>query len=175
MTNPTLIGPTKMARVLRSAQAAGTAGVLIETLAELHPDIPSTSIFSALSMLRQRGQVAAITDPAPWPAHRRQRYYAIEHAPDDWQARAPKPRAKPGATAHPYRGPVRGHFRARLEHDQPTIVPPGVRVQVCPSGQDFRHTLRPGEPVQGCGFVAKWKRLRRQRRPAQRKEAATSC
>ena len=44
--------------------------------------------------------------------------------------------------------------------DGEAIVPDGVRVTVCPSGQDMRYRVDPAQPVEGAGFMAEWRRRR---------------
>lgn len=76
-------------------------------------------------------------------------WWAVEHA----HAAPPDVQTPPKLT-QPSRNVV-------LQHDQPTIYPPGLQVQKCPSGTDTRFTAT--VPVGGGVISRDWRQGRRER------------
>lgn len=159
--------------ILAALRAAGAAGMMrAEVFAACH-HTRERSTGTRMSVLWSAGLLRRRLEPTG-RSGRYYRYWIAQAAPADAEA-APAPqrilpphlvRPAGGSTAHlaPRQLALR---RLHLDHNQPTIVPPGVLVQVCPAGRDTRYTVAPGERVAGCGFVAEWERLlgRRRRGP----------
>lgn len=153
--------------IVATLSRCGFAGALAsEIVASCSGALPR-SVLTALSALVADGRVAKAQDAnqATGKRHRTCRYWLPQCAPDT------RPSAPNG---HAGRGILMSvKRRLRLDHDQPTIAPPGVTVQVCPSARDHRWTVPAGTPVEGAGFAAEWARLRANK-PAKRR-TTRSC
>lgn len=138
-----------------------------------HVRASPSSITNALGLLRRLNKVETRPDPGQGHYHRRVRYFDARHAPVDWRRPVPAPMpprpkkaralpvsAWPQKTAPTATGTTR-HRMLRLDPAAPAIVPRSVTVTICPAGHDHRFTIPPGVKIDGAGFVAEWRRLRR--------------
>ena len=168
--------PEKALAHLRACRHQGA--LMADIAATIHG--PISAVEQAVWSLVRRGHAVSRKDPAQGSAHRRLRYFAAEFAPDAWTVPVPQPKATTPAPRRPRKPPelhqrpmsdwpkktsataagVSRHRAVRLDPDAPAIVPRGVRITVCPCGTDTRFTVKPGERIQGAGFVDEWRRLR---------------
>jgi len=118
---------------------------------------------------------AAITPPPPPAASRRAKEPARPATQREVAARAPRASRSAAPqlvtpTEHPLdkaarlagvgRQAVPGVVAKARPLQGEAVVPDGVRVTVCPSGQDMRYRVDPTQPVEGAGFLADWRRRR---------------
>jgi hypothetical protein len=137
----------KRDRIQQLVQAAGTAGTLVSSVARA-VGLSDNACSAHLTVLRREGKVIKRDAPQPH-APRAGRWWAAEHAHA----------APPDVPLPPKLTPARNVV---LAHDQPTIYPPGLQVQVNETSHDTRYTVQHGDRLTG-GFHAEWLRLRGQR------------
>jgi hypothetical protein len=130
---------------LADLRAAGREGMELAAIAEKH-GVTRAGVHYMLRVLREDG--LAVTRwlggsrPAVW--------FAAEHAPPD-QGQPVNARTIVTASKH----------AARLDPDEPAIVPPGVVIQVCPASRDFRFSADPA--LAGRGQITRdWRERRLQ-------------
>lgn len=90
---------------------------------------------------------AKLTAPVVTPMQRGLERAGLMPHPTRHDLASPKP-AVPGVVAK------------TAKPSGPVIVPEGVRVTVCPAGQDMRYRVDPTQPVEGGGFLAEWRARR---------------
>ena len=159
---------------LQYLKQCGDHGALMADVVA-HGRAPVAAVQAAIWRLVRIGLATTRRDPGPAPQHNRLRYFVATSAPAQWVVPTPQPRPpKPAPTrsardlplaAWPKKssataGGVSRHRAIRLDPEAPAIVPRGVRITVCPCGTDTRFTVKPGERIQGAGFVDEWRRLR---------------
>lgn len=130
-------------RLLREAgvpacQALPRAGL---PAADAQPVSPAP----AVEKVTRRG--AKLTAPVVTPMQRGLERAGLMPHPTRGDLASPKP-AVPGVVAK------------TAKPSGPVIVPEGVRVTVCPAGQDMRYRVDPKQPVEGGGFLAEWRARR---------------
>lgn len=111
------------------------------TLEEMVPESPAP----AVEKVTRRG--AKLTAPVVTPMQRGLERAGLMPHPTRGDLASPKP-AVPGVVAK------------TAKPSGPVIVPEGVRVTVCPAGQDMRYRVDPTQPVEGGGFLAEWRARR---------------
>lgn len=98
------------------------------------------------------------------PAPRTLRFWLPQHAPPPPAADAPTPRGLFRPVARPvqrtYKTTSIAKARLTLDPAAPAIVPPGVKITRCPSGEDMRFRADPR--IRGRGVISRdWQRRRR--------------
>ena len=135
-------------QALRLLMEAGPAGVTYATLTAAL-QVGEAGTRSTMQRLRA-DELAQLR----WnPGRHEARWYATEHAP------APGTPGKALTVQTKPKAAPKGRAPARLPGDAQVIVPPHVKVQICPCGLDTRYT--PDPRVAGRGAITQDWRARR--------------
>lgn len=128
---------------LADLEAAGHAGLAAQELADKY-GIQRYTVIALLGLMRRDGQAVSVWAGGSVPA----RYYATQYAP------AERPANKHTVVTN-------NKHSARLDPSAPALVPPGVKLTVCPSGRDHRFTADPH--LAGRGVISNdWRERRMQ-------------
>jgi len=128
-------------RMVDAVRAAGTAGIDVDTLAE-RLSLSRDYVIDALNRLRLAERVSSGHDPAE-RSRRARRWWAPEFARAGLAAVMREQLEQQHAKRRALSELAQPPSRRRLDPATPAVVPPGVRVQVCPSGRDQRYTFTP--------------------------------